>query len=174
LINFNRNKFILSVNLKSSVAILLEILFSCFSAGAQQNYVFQHLTTEDGLMPGPRITVYQDKEGFYWFASANGLQRYDGKSFVTYPFKYSGNLPVRTDWTSSPIEDKKGNIWVSNQEGINIFNRRDRSFNRLYLNDAPDSFVSNVAGILKDSHSKACPRHECPEGPSFRDVCSCV
>jgi ligand-binding sensor domain-containing protein len=144
----------LSGNLKSSVAILLAILFTCCSARAQQNYVFQHLTTEDGLMPGPRISVYQDKEGFYWFASANGLQRYDGKSFITYPYKYSGNLPVRTDWTASPIEDKKGNIWVSNQEGINIFNRRGRSFNRLYLSDAPDSFGSNIAGILKDSHDR--------------------
>src|SRR5579863_2357068 len=130
--------------------MLLAILFTCLSASTQPNYVFQHLTAEDGLMPGPRITVYQDKEGLYWFASVNGLQRYDGKSFVTYPFKYSGNLPVRGDYTGSPIEDKEGNIWVSNQEGINILNRKGRSLSRLYLSDAPDSFVSNVAGILKD------------------------
>ena len=105
-------------------------------------------------MPGPRINVYQDREGYYWFASVNGLQRYDGKSFVTYPYKYSGNQPVRPDWTASPIEDKEGNIWVLNQEGINIFNRRSRSFNRLYMSDAPDSFVSNVAGILKDGRDQ--------------------
>jgi ligand-binding sensor domain-containing protein len=141
---------ILSGNLKSYVALLLIIFCSGLSAGAQQDYVFQHLTAEDGLMPGPRISVYQDKEGFYWFASISGLQRYDGKSFVNYDYKYSGRHPVLGDWVVRPLEDNQGNIWTANQEGISIFNRRARSLDRLYLPDAPDSSVSNVAGIIKD------------------------
>jgi len=105
-------------------------------------------------MPGAKMTVYQDKEGFYWFASVNGLQRYDGKNFITYPYKYSGNVPVRGEWVASPVEDRQGNIWILNEEGINILNRTEGSFERLYVQETRDSLVSDIAGIFKDNQER--------------------
>ena len=40
---------------------------------------FEHLTTEDGLSHNYVQSIYQDKDGFIWLGSDNGLNRYDGQ-----------------------------------------------------------------------------------------------
>ena len=125
--------------------------FFCTQIFAQENYIFQHLTVDDGLSVNSGVTVSQDSQGFYWFASSTGIQRYDGQNFINYPFKYKNNQSLIEDWSSQPVEDKEKNIWVTNEVGINIFFRKERLFKRLYLSDAVDSNVSNVAGIIRDT-----------------------
>lgn len=124
------------------------LLPSC--ALSQQQYIFQHLTVEDGLLSNPRMNVFQDAEGYYWFSSVNGLQRFDGKDFVTYKFPYRGTRGLEEDWIGSPIEDSQKNIWVRTGEGIFIYDRRQRVLSRLYMSDAPDSNVSNICNVVKD------------------------
>src|SRR5579872_3026768 len=131
-------------------AVLLVLILSrCGMAFCQQPYLFQHITPEDGLFANSNINVYEDKEGYYWFSSVQGLQRYDGRGLVTYHYLYklrrdfSDNIAVR------PTEDREGNIWVWNGEGIYILNKKKARLERLYLEDASDSNVSNVCNVLK-------------------------
>ena len=78
----------------SALAILLLslILFGPGQAAAQANLgstpaiaggrelQFQHLSLEDGLSHGIVETIYQDSQGFMWFGTAVGADRYDGYS----------------------------------------------------------------------------------------------
>ena len=45
---------------------------------------FRHLTTEHGLSQDHVVGILQDHRGFMWFATGEGLNRYDGNSFVVY------------------------------------------------------------------------------------------
>jgi len=45
---------------------------------------FAHLTSTDGLAQDNVVAILQDHRGFMWFATGEGLNRYDGNSFVIY------------------------------------------------------------------------------------------
>ena len=49
-----------------------------------RNLKFTHLTTNDGLSQGYVTAILQDRRGFMWFATRDGLNRYDGNTFVVY------------------------------------------------------------------------------------------
>ena len=52
---------------------------------------FTHLTTNDGLSQSAVTAILQDRRGFMWFATRDGLNRYDGNAFVVY--KNNANDP---------------------------------------------------------------------------------
>lgn len=131
---------------KRSIIILFFFPFFSFS---QTDYVFQHLSAEDGLLSNPHLNIFQDSEGFYWFSTLSGLQRFDGKNFITYFFSNDATKNRTADWAGKPIEDAEKNIWILNADGINIYNRIHKIFNRLYISDAQDNNNNNVTAILK-------------------------
>ncbi|MGI8951761.1 MAG: ligand-binding sensor domain-containing protein [Chitinophagaceae bacterium] len=121
---------------------------------AQNNYVFQHFTTEDGLSSDQKINVFQDAEGFYWFNSLSGIQRYDGRNFVAYKYENKSSKDILDTWAGKPVEDKQKNIWLINKEGINILYRNKQQLRRFYLPDAVDSTTNNVSAVVKDENNK--------------------
>ena len=68
------------------------------------NLRFSHLTTNDGLSQGYVTAILQDRRGFMWFATRDGLNRYDGNAFVVY--KHDPNDPGSL--SSNFIEDHGG------------------------------------------------------------------
>jgi ligand-binding sensor domain-containing protein/two-component sensor histidine kinase len=138
------------LNKKSLILILFLPLYSF----AQNNFVFQHLTVEDGLLSNSRVNSFQDAEGFYWFSTFNGIQRFDGKNFISFTYNDNGTKNTSGEWVGKPTEDKEKNIWIINEEGINVYQRKHGGFTRLYVSDAEDSNTNNVCNILKDDQNK--------------------
>ncbi|HTR30089.1 MAG TPA: ATP-binding protein [Puia sp.] len=135
-------------------ALIILALSQCGIAMCQQQYFFQHITPEDGLVATPNINIYQDKEGYYWLSSALGLQRYDGRYFVTYRFTYKKKGDYADNGAVRPVEDREGNIWTWNKEGICILRKKKASLERLYLPDAADSNTSNICNVLKSTDGR--------------------
>src|SRR5258705_11745110 len=52
-----------------------------------QSYSFVHYDTKDGLASATVYNITQDKDGFIWFGTENGLCRFDGKNFKTFTTK---------------------------------------------------------------------------------------
>ena len=63
------------------ISIWFILIFFCTQISAQQNYIFQHLTLDNGLLVNSGVSGSQDSQGFYWFDSLTGIQRYDGQNF---------------------------------------------------------------------------------------------
>ena len=94
--------------------ILLLQLTSIYS----QTPAYYHYNTSDGLASSTVYSVIQDKKGFIWFGTLNGLNRFDGKKFITYRMNDGLNSNSITNLT----EDEKGELYIANhQKGINIF-----------------------------------------------------
>src|SRR5215471_1621763 len=56
------------------------------ASSAQPNFSFQHYTSANGLSADGLDHIVQDKYGFLWIGSANGLNRFDGKNFTVYHY----------------------------------------------------------------------------------------
>jgi len=129
------------------IIILLKLnLFS-------QDFVFEHYTVDDGLSQSAINSIFQSSDGFLWFATQEGLNRFDG-----YNFKYYNHDPIdinslTSNWVWSVTEDKDGNIWVATQDGLNKINRLTNKITR-YVNDPknPSSLPFNdVHAVFIDS-----------------------
>ena len=107
--------------------LLLCILFSytCFTAGAQKvsEYIFTSFNTNNGLSSNTVVNVVQDHKGFMWLATTNGLQRYDGKRFLTFRNKPGDPQTIPHNRVEGVYEDTKHNLWVMTADDkVGIFN----------------------------------------------------
>ncbi len=96
------------------------LLFLCFVAKAQPPQRYERLSTASGLSQSTVFKIIQDKRGFLWFATADGLNRYDGHSFVIYRHDPGEVNTLSGSDISSVVEDDEGNIWVAaRSSGLN-------------------------------------------------------
>jgi ligand-binding sensor domain-containing protein len=86
--------------------VYLLLLFSFRAAGQEYNYI--HYDTKDGLASSTVYSICQDKKGYIWFATNNGLSRFDGKKFTNYTTE--DGLTDNEVLGISP--DSKGRVWV--------------------------------------------------------------
>jgi signal transduction histidine kinase/ligand-binding sensor domain-containing protein/AraC-like DNA-binding protein len=92
---------------RATLIVLLQ--FFWISLSASPNCTFEHLSTSDGLSHGSVSAMIKDSRGFMWFATWDGINRYDGHTFKT--FKPGKDKPV-SNRIEKIKEDAYGNIWV--------------------------------------------------------------
>jgi ligand-binding sensor domain-containing protein/signal transduction histidine kinase len=114
---------------------------------------FTHLTTSDGLSQAYVTAILQDHRGFMWFATRDGLNRYDGNTFVTY--KHNPNDPgtLSSNFIQDLIEDDHGYLWIATNTGLNKFDSANERVTR-YVHDPnnPNSIGgAYVTSIARDS-----------------------
>jgi len=107
-----------------------------------QNLKFTHLTTNDGLSQGYVTAILQDRLGFMWFATRDGLNRYDGNSFVVYKNNPYDPASLSSNFIQDLMEDEHGYLWIATNTGVNEFDPATEHFTR-YLHD-PN--ISNSLG----------------------------
>ena len=97
-----------------------------------RNLRFGHLTTNDGLSQGYVTAILQDRRGFMWFATRDGLNRYDGNGFVVY--KHNPNDPgsLSSNFIEDLVEDDHGYLWISTNTGVNKFDPISDRFTRYF------------------------------------------
>ncbi len=93
-----------------------------------QNFLFQSVTSKDGLSQNDVNCILQDNMGFMWFGTNDGLNRFDGYDFKSYHFDVDTNNGLNSNLINCIAEDNYGNIWVGTSDsGVNIINRLDDS-----------------------------------------------
>ena len=90
-------------------------LFHCAACYAQQvPYSFRHINQSDGLLHTNVKSVVQDNKGFIWILTPNGLQRYDGSRFVTYPYDLNNPAGIFDTREAQLFADKTRNcLWMT-------------------------------------------------------------
>ena len=89
---------------------------------------FEHLGVSDGLMHNSIVTILQDKKGYMWFGTSNGLYRYDGYNFVYYSNSPDDDFSLLSNEVNVLFEDSKGVIWVGTKFGLCYYNREEDLF----------------------------------------------
>ena len=115
-----------------------------------RNLKFTHLTTNDGLSQGYVTAILQDRRGFMWFATRDGLNRYDGNSFVVYKNNPNDPGSLSSNFIQDLIEDDRGYLWIATNTGVNKFDPTTERCTR-YLHDPNDpnslggAYVTSIA-----------------------------
>jgi signal transduction histidine kinase/ligand-binding sensor domain-containing protein/DNA-binding response OmpR family regulator len=84
---------------------------------SQLRSAFTHYSVEDGLSEGVVLTMHQDREGFLWFGTFDGLNRFDGYSFKVYKSGFNSNYALRNNRVDRITEDDLGYLWIMNNDG---------------------------------------------------------
>ena len=146
-------------NFLGIVTILFTVIFHSVNLyGAdffgEPNVTFERITRKDGLSNSTVNYIIQDRNGFMWFATYDGINRYDGYSFKVYRHNEADISSLSHDGIVFLCEDGDGYIWVVNNAhtGLDKFDPETEKFT-LYVNDPedPTSLSSNdVQGVFKD------------------------
>ncbi|HET9430038.1 MAG TPA: two-component regulator propeller domain-containing protein, partial [Chitinophagaceae bacterium] len=102
--------------------LFLLFFFLTQSAGGQE-LLFENYSSEQGLSQNSCYAISQDGNGFMWFGTQDGLNRYDGKQFKVYLPQNSTGRKLPSNYISSLSFDKSRNLlWVGTIEGVCLYN----------------------------------------------------
>ncbi len=110
-------------------ALLALLLPGVCAAGAERDIRFRRLTPSDGLSQGTVHAILQDRQGFLWFGTDDGLNRYDGYSFRTYRSAVDEAGTLGSNVIFCLAEDGRGRLWAGAWEGgLNCFDPATERF----------------------------------------------
>ena len=134
--------------------ILVSFLFNGTAAGQAPNLNFRYLNSRNGLTSDDVRCIFQDKEGFMWFGTEGGIDRYDGKNFQNYFSLIRDTTNNLLQNIRGVCDDSFGGIWfVNDTNGLVLMNRMNESVKRFRVDRKnPRSLSSNnIRNIFEDS-----------------------
>ncbi|MEM9338256.1 MAG: two-component regulator propeller domain-containing protein [Bacteroidota bacterium] len=111
---------------------------------AQNKVRFEHITTENGLSQNDVNCIFQDSEGFMWFGTHDGLNKYDGHRFTIYRPDSENPHSIKSNLIAALDEDRNGNIWIGTTgKGLARFDKKTEEFVHFQYDATTDSSLSN-------------------------------
>lgn len=111
-----------------------------------QEFRIKSFTLEDGLSQVSVNDLLEDYYGFLWIATADGLNRFDGKDFKHYKYNQTDSLTLSGNFVNKLLEDKNENIWIgTNGNGLNYYDSHQDIVIRVLLGQAKDKTESITA-----------------------------
>jgi signal transduction histidine kinase/ligand-binding sensor domain-containing protein len=99
--------------------------------------------------------IIQDHEGFLWFATDNGLHRYDGYEFTSYYNDQNDSTTITGSSIRCLLEDHNKSLWVGGIGGLSIYNRDLDNFNRIPLHlNGKDIYTFDTRTIIETEDKK--------------------
>jgi diguanylate cyclase (GGDEF)-like protein len=114
---------------------------------------FEHITVEDGLPNATVLSVLQDRQGFMWFATADGVGRYDGYSFTTFRHDTQNSNSLSNNNTFALIESQDGLIWIGTDPGgLDVYDPETGHFSvYVHAENDPSSLVNDSVWSLLEA-----------------------
>jgi ligand-binding sensor domain-containing protein len=112
----------------------------------EQELVFRHLTIDDGLSDNSVYHIFQDRQGFIWATTVNGINKYDGMSFTTFMPQAKGDGQRTPQFYQAMLEDRDGILWFCNY-GAGLLRHDPNNLNSLGYNIL-SQIKQDAAGML--------------------------
>ncbi|HWV74451.1 MAG TPA: two-component regulator propeller domain-containing protein [Pseudosphingobacterium sp.] len=131
------------------VAILINVFFTV-------NAQLKRLNLNDGLSNNSITAVYEDRYGFMWAGTFDGLNRYDGYQFKVFKNKLNDTLSLPNNRISAIQEDGNGRLWIGTKKGVYHLNQTNWHFLPLYYrvgsSQTKKKLTNPVNGLLKSNN----------------------
>ncbi len=112
---------------------------------------FEALTINNGLSQGLVTCITQDKKGFMWFATGDGLNKYDGYNFTVYHHDPLDTTSLGDDDITYVYEDSHERMWIcTRNNGIDLFDRENLQFIHIKHSGVNSLWSNNTYNITED------------------------
>src|SRR5258708_1973851 len=114
---------------------------------------FERVSITQGLSQSEVNCILRDRQGFMWFGTQDGLNRYDGYTFTVYRHNPSDSNSISDNYVTALFEDGKGNLWIGTQNGLNEFNPERGRFHPFFPPSDSGGSPTNkfISSICEDS-----------------------
>ncbi len=89
---------------------------------------FERISLEQGLSQSVVTCVLQDRKGFLWFGTMDGLNKYDGYGFTVYKHDAQDSNTISDNSITAIYEDRFGMLWIGTSNGLDCFDRMTERF----------------------------------------------
>ncbi|MDX9882570.1 MAG: two-component regulator propeller domain-containing protein [Prolixibacteraceae bacterium] len=112
------------------------LLLSFYTEAAFQNeFSFDSFSQEDGLPNNQAQCIFQDRKGWMWFGTSQGLSRFDGYQFVNFLHSPEDSTGFNGTLVRVIYEDRNGNLLIGTENGgLNAYDREREYFHHPYRN----------------------------------------
>lgn len=122
--------------MRSLVLVIFLFCLSLTSFGQSDIVHFNNIAREDGLAQSTITGILQGSDGFMWFATAEGLHRFDGYEFKIFKHDIRDSSTLINNHITTIFEDKDGYIWVGTYTGqLDRFDKKRHKFKHYRFND---------------------------------------
>lgn len=102
-------------------AFLATLSATLWAQHTDHSIAFTSLGIKDGLSQSSVFDIVQDQEGFLWFATEDGLNKYDGYRFTIYQNDLDRPDSILDNWVKAVFVDREGRLWVGTRTGLNLY-----------------------------------------------------
>ena len=125
--------------MKRLLPLFLTVILCTVSARAQFNV--HHYSVEDGLSQNTIMSITQDRDGYMWFGTWDGLNKFDGYRFTTFK-SHPGEAEFRNNRVEYIREDSEGYIWFQTYDGR--LHRFDKAREKFYTVRHASPFIRSA------------------------------
>lgn len=132
---------------------------SVLSLYAQQTVPlsFIHIGLEEGLSQSTVFDITQDEQGNMWFATYDGLNKYDGYNFTVYQHDESNAGSLSGDIVRILKKDSRGRLWIGTEEGLSLYASDKDCFMNYYPENGRKLSVTDIEEINPKELLVSCP-----------------
>lgn len=133
-----------------TLCFCLNITIAQGASHSKDNLHFSHISINNGLSQNTIFAIAQDAKGYMWFATHNGVNKYDGYDFTIYQNNPQDSTTIANDIIRTLVTDDKGRVWIGTESGLSYYNEERDIFENYYLRNSKTATVSSIV-TLSDS-----------------------
>ncbi len=141
----------------TNIILLLLLFLHPVITAQNQNVRFKHIDIEQGLSQNMIKDILQDSKGFMWFATWDGLNRFDGYEFKVYKHIDGDTTSLPMNKTYCLLEDHLGRLWIGTAGGgLCLFDKEKETFTTFSHNPKDASSISGnyIMSIFEDNKNR--------------------
>ena len=140
-------------NVKIGLSILSYLLFFAGNVNLWAQ-IGRFYSPDEALSNSLINQVYQDKKGFIWIATENGLNKFDGNKFSIYMHTEDDITSLKDNYVKTIFEDSAGNLWVGCINGLMQYDWATNSFREIKMYKEGKPVNPHVTRIIESRNGE--------------------
>jgi len=137
----------------AALCLVITLIVFPLQSQAEPAFQFHTLDKQDGMISSVVYDIAQDNDGFMWFATEDGLVKYDGFEFINYRHSRLDENSLSNNIVRSLLIDDKGRLWVGTHGGVNLYQKEYDNFKKLIIteNEEDQAKANQIRALYQTS-----------------------